>query len=150
MGWVVSVTPRPCFYPQETTPGTHWTGGWVGPRAGLDTEDRGKILFPCRETNPGRPVIQPVVRHCTAWANPAPVLIEYQRQICWLFVLGKNASAFWLIFLYNCHSVSVWLCTQFCVCVAVYSVLCLCGCVLSSVSVWLCTQFCVSVAVYSV
>jgi hypothetical protein len=25
-------------------PGTHCTGGWVGPRAGLDTEDRGKIL----------------------------------------------------------------------------------------------------------
>jgi hypothetical protein len=30
--------------PGERTPGTHWTGGWVGPRAGLDTEDRGKIL----------------------------------------------------------------------------------------------------------
>jgi hypothetical protein len=25
--------------------GTHCTGGWVGPRVGLDTEDRGKILF---------------------------------------------------------------------------------------------------------
>jgi hypothetical protein len=24
--------------------GTHCTGGWVGPRAGLDTEARGKIL----------------------------------------------------------------------------------------------------------
>jgi hypothetical protein len=28
----------------ERTPGTHCTGGWVGPRAGLDTEARGKIL----------------------------------------------------------------------------------------------------------
>jgi hypothetical protein len=27
-------------------PGTHCTGGWVGPRTGLDTEDRGKILSP--------------------------------------------------------------------------------------------------------
>jgi hypothetical protein len=26
----------PC--PGERTPGTHWTGGWVGLRAGLDTE----------------------------------------------------------------------------------------------------------------
>jgi hypothetical protein len=26
----------------------HCTGGWVGPRAGLDTEARGKILCPCR------------------------------------------------------------------------------------------------------
>jgi hypothetical protein len=33
-------------------PGTHCTGGWVGPRAGLDTEDRGKILCPCRGSNP--------------------------------------------------------------------------------------------------
>jgi hypothetical protein len=32
-GWVVSTTPRP-LYPRER-PGTHCTGGWVGPRAGL-------------------------------------------------------------------------------------------------------------------
>jgi hypothetical protein len=24
------------FTPGEIAPGTHWTGGWVGPRAGLD------------------------------------------------------------------------------------------------------------------
>jgi hypothetical protein len=24
------------FTPGERTPGTHWVGGWVGPRAGLD------------------------------------------------------------------------------------------------------------------
>jgi hypothetical protein len=33
-GWVVSTVPRP-LYTRET-PGTHYTGGWVGPRAGLD------------------------------------------------------------------------------------------------------------------
>jgi hypothetical protein len=28
---------RPCrFTPFERAPGTHWIGGWVGPRAGLD------------------------------------------------------------------------------------------------------------------
>ena len=32
--WVVSTTLRP-LYPRER-PGTHCTGGWVGPRAGLD------------------------------------------------------------------------------------------------------------------
>jgi hypothetical protein len=31
------VTPQPPFIPREMTLGTHWTGGWVGPRAGLDT-----------------------------------------------------------------------------------------------------------------
>jgi hypothetical protein len=54
------------LYPGERTPGTHCTGGWVGPRAGLDTEVREKILCPCRESNPDRPVVQPVVRHYTA------------------------------------------------------------------------------------
>jgi hypothetical protein len=32
------------FTPGERTPGTHFTGGWVGPRADLDTEARGEIL----------------------------------------------------------------------------------------------------------
>jgi hypothetical protein len=33
-GWVVSTTPRPLYLRER--PGTHCTGGWVGPRAGLD------------------------------------------------------------------------------------------------------------------
>jgi hypothetical protein len=65
-GLVVSVTPRPRFYPRGKAPGTHCTGGWVGPRAGLDTEARGKIICPCRGSNPDRPVVQTVVRHYTA------------------------------------------------------------------------------------
>jgi hypothetical protein len=57
-GWVVSVTPRPRFTPGERTPGTHCTGDCVGPRAGLDTEVRGKILSPLPgidPRSPGRP-----------------------------------------------------------------------------------------------
>jgi hypothetical protein len=46
--------------PGERTPGIHCTGGWVGLRAGMDTEVRGKILFL------DRPVVQSVVRHYTA------------------------------------------------------------------------------------
>jgi hypothetical protein len=37
--------PGRAFTPGEGTPGTHWTGGWMGPRAGLDTEARGKKSF---------------------------------------------------------------------------------------------------------
>jgi hypothetical protein len=47
------------LYRWERTPGTHWTGGWVGPRAGLNTEARGKILLPLPGIEPqshGRPV----------------------------------------------------------------------------------------------
>jgi hypothetical protein len=34
---VVGVTPRPGFTPGERISATHWIGGWVGLRAGLDT-----------------------------------------------------------------------------------------------------------------
>ena len=34
-GWEVSVTPWPLFTPMKR-PGTHCTGGWVGPRVDLD------------------------------------------------------------------------------------------------------------------
>jgi hypothetical protein len=70
MGWVVSVTPRPRFTPGERTPGTHWTGGWVGPRAGLDTEVTGKVLCPCRGSNLDRPVVQSVARHRADMSQP--------------------------------------------------------------------------------
>jgi hypothetical protein len=42
---VDSFTFRP-LNPQEKVPGTHWTGGCVGLRAGLDTEANSKICSP--------------------------------------------------------------------------------------------------------
>jgi CRISPR/Cas system-associated exonuclease Cas4 (RecB family) len=44
----------------------------VDPRAGLDTEDRGKILCPCRGWNPDCPVVQPVVKTLYCLSYPAP------------------------------------------------------------------------------
>jgi hypothetical protein len=43
--WVVSFTSRP-LYPREKTPppGTHWIGGWMDPRAGLDDLKKRKFL----------------------------------------------------------------------------------------------------------
>jgi hypothetical protein len=38
-------------------PGTLWTGGWVGFRAGLDTEAREKSVRFCRGLNLDRPVV---------------------------------------------------------------------------------------------
>jgi hypothetical protein len=40
-GWVVSTMPRP-FYPLER-PGTHRTGGWVGPRAVQDLCEKSRL-----------------------------------------------------------------------------------------------------------
>jgi hypothetical protein len=62
---VVNVTPWPRFTPRERTPGTHWTGGWVGSGAGLDSETRGKVLCLCQGSNLDRPVVQSVARHYT-------------------------------------------------------------------------------------
>jgi hypothetical protein len=57
------------LYPRGKDPGTRWIGGWVGLRAGLDTEVRGRLLCLCRGTTP---VVQCVVRHYTDWVNPVP------------------------------------------------------------------------------
>jgi hypothetical protein len=51
--WSASRSGR--FIPGEGASGTHWMGGWVGPRAGLDRVKKSKISFSCRELNPGRP-----------------------------------------------------------------------------------------------
>jgi hypothetical protein len=53
------------LFPRGMDPGTDWTGGWVGPRVGLDTDARGKIICPCRGSNVNQPVVQSVDRHCT-------------------------------------------------------------------------------------
>jgi hypothetical protein len=54
--WVVSSMLQPRFTPGERAPSTHCTGSWVGTRASLDAETRGKILCPCRGSNPGHAV----------------------------------------------------------------------------------------------
>ena len=61
-GWGVSISPRP-LYPQERTI-THCTGGWVGPRAGLDR---------CRKSRPpprfNPRTVQPVASRYTDYAT---------------------------------------------------------------------------------
>jgi hypothetical protein len=47
------------FTPEERTPGTHWIGGWVDPRVGLDDVDNRKFLT-LRDSNSDPSVVQPV------------------------------------------------------------------------------------------
>ena len=81
-GWVVSTTPRP-LYPRER-PGTYCTGGWVGPRAGLDV---------CGKSRPppgfDPRTVQPVASRYTDWAIPAPEMST--RNISW----GVKAVGGW-------------------------------------------------------
>lgn len=50
--------------PGHFTTSTHWIGGQVGSRAGLDTEERN---LACRQLNIGRPA-----RYSTYWVIPPP------------------------------------------------------------------------------
>jgi hypothetical protein len=49
---VVSVTPWSRFTPGERARGTHCTGGWVGPRAGLDAKTKEKNPLPLSGIEP--------------------------------------------------------------------------------------------------
>jgi hypothetical protein len=42
--WVVGFTPRPLYSSGEKASSTHWIGGWVGPRTGLDAMGKRKIV----------------------------------------------------------------------------------------------------------
>jgi hypothetical protein len=57
--------------PRETASGTHWIGGWVGPRAVLESMVKRKIPRPHRELNPRTPIVQPVAQRYTDWGITA-------------------------------------------------------------------------------
>jgi hypothetical protein len=68
----------PChFTPKEIAPGTHWIGGWVGPRAVLNAVAKRTIPSPRRESNPRTPIVQPVAQRYTNWAITALSLYIY-------------------------------------------------------------------------
>jgi hypothetical protein len=53
------------FTSSERAPGTHWIGGWMGPRTVLDVVVKRKIPSPRRESNPRTPIVQPVAQRYT-------------------------------------------------------------------------------------
>jgi hypothetical protein len=46
--------------PGKQPPDTHFTGGWVDPRAGLDAVVKRKISCPCQESIPDSLVVHPI------------------------------------------------------------------------------------------
>jgi hypothetical protein len=70
--WSASHSGR--FTPRKGATGTHWIGGWVGPRAVLNVVVKRKIPSPRWETNPRTPIVQPVAQRYTDWAITAPAL----------------------------------------------------------------------------
>jgi hypothetical protein len=49
----------PALYPLERAFSTHWKGGWVGSRTGLDIVEKRKISYFDRESNPANPLRNP-------------------------------------------------------------------------------------------
>jgi hypothetical protein len=56
------------FTPGERVPGTHWIGGWVGPRAVVDAVVKRKIPSHRRESKPRNSIVQFVAQRYTDWA----------------------------------------------------------------------------------
>jgi hypothetical protein len=68
------------------TPGTHWTGDWVGPRASPDTEAKRKILCLCQGSNPARPVHSQTLY----WLSFSGSLAEMQHKLICIVVVEVN------------------------------------------------------------
>jgi hypothetical protein len=59
------------FTPGKEPPGTHWVGGWVDPRAGLDGVEKRKFLtLLVLELRPLSRPAQPVASRYTDYAIP--------------------------------------------------------------------------------
>jgi hypothetical protein len=75
----------------ERAPGTHWIGGWVGPRTGLDAMQRRKIL-----PSPGlelRPLDRPASRY-TDCAIQAHVSCEVRTEFLnTIYIYQKDEQA---------------------------------------------------------
>jgi hypothetical protein len=71
--WSASRSGR--FTPEEKSPGTHWTGGWVDPRAGLD--DVEKIPDPTGARTRTSRVVQPVASRYADYTILAPTVVSY-------------------------------------------------------------------------
>jgi hypothetical protein len=61
------------FYSWERTPGTHWIGSWVGLRADLNKEARGRNPRLCRGSNSHRQVCSQTL-YWLSYSSPVPDL----------------------------------------------------------------------------
>jgi hypothetical protein len=76
------------FTPRERAPGTHWIGGWVDPRGGLDAVEKRKFLPPPGLELRDYSVVEPVASRYTDYTIPAAVryvqhlaLVVSRRQV---------------------------------------------------------------------
>jgi hypothetical protein len=90
-GLVVSTTPWP-LYPRER-PGTHCTGGWVGPRAGLDLYEKSR---PHRDSIPNRPARSQSLYRLSYPAHIGIIIMVYN-------IVYHNSILLMIICVYNVY-----------------------------------------------
>jgi hypothetical protein len=66
--------------PGKGPPSTHWIGGWVGPRAGLNVGTRRKILCSCQELNPDSPARSQTL-YCLSYCGSPIILLYYNKCV---------------------------------------------------------------------
>jgi hypothetical protein len=83
---------RYCRFTFEDRPsGTHWLGGWVGPRDGLDFVEKRKFL-PLPEANPSRPACSHSLCRLSHPGSPYSYIIFQEASLCTLASwLNSNA-----------------------------------------------------------
>jgi hypothetical protein len=81
MGWVVNVTLLP-LYPRQR-PGTHFIGGWVDPRTGLDGHGKSR---------PHRDSIPSPQRVAIPTELSRPTKRVYNINVIWIIQMGCNRS----------------------------------------------------------
>jgi hypothetical protein len=71
------------FTPRERAPGTHWIGGWVGPRVVLDAVVKRKIPSPRRESNPRTRIVQPGLKEtdCEVWIAFIGLMFRWNGEL---------------------------------------------------------------------
>jgi hypothetical protein len=85
-----SVSPPGRFIPRERAPGTHCIGGWLGPRASLDTVVKRKFPAAAGTRTPDHSARSPPLYH---WDISAPVIWQERYQ-----------KAVWIVGLQVCMS----------------------------------------------
>jgi hypothetical protein len=90
--------------PGKGPPGTHCTGGWVGPRAGLDTEARRKTLCLYWGSQPGRPVRR-LTLYCLSYPGSHCTQLGLHVSHPSLYVMLPYVAVKWLALLLHMQEV---------------------------------------------
>jgi hypothetical protein len=100
MDWAVIFKLR-LLYPWGKNFTTHWIGGWVGPRAGLDVSEKWSIYCHRQESN--QSLYQ--LSHCVCWLyDVLCCTCAKDRTAVYVKVISHTTSAFYCGLLCVCRS----------------------------------------------